>query len=113
MGIELPPDKPVDRTRAGVLPVAIPMLGWLLRLPEGNEVTGARVDLDRGVVELLIEGADMPPRLADGAALPVDIICQMDTRLSGVSGRYERQTRAHFAHAPKREWVQMPWSIEP
>jgi hypothetical protein len=113
VSLDLPDEPPVDHTRAGVLRVAPVMIGWLLRLPPGNAVTGARFDPLSETVELLIEGKDLPPRLPDGSAQLITILCNTDVRPSAIADKYERQTRAHFEHAPESEWVQMPWSIEP
>ena len=99
----VPPDVEVDRSRAGLLRIAPPVLGWLLRLPEGHCVAAVRVTLG-GDLEVLIEGADMPPRGADGAVAPAVLICRDEEEPSD-TGPPRRRTLVHWRHAPERAWV--------
>jgi hypothetical protein len=108
MALDLPPETPVDRSRAGLLRIASPMLGHLLRLPAGQEVVGARIG-SWGDVELLIEGAEMPPR--DESPAPVTLMCRSEFR-DGECGR-ERRTVVNWEHAPTHQWVLLDWSPAP
>jgi hypothetical protein len=110
LNLNLPPDVPVDRSRAGVLRVSVPMLGHLLRLPPGCEVVAVRITpglVPVHYVELLIEGDPMPPR-ADGPAAPVMLLSRKEIR--GEGEEREECVTSWFEHAPERAWIFSNWS---
>lgn len=107
MALALPPEEPVDRTRAGLLRIAIPMLGHLLRLPSGQEVVDVR--MHNGDIELLVEGAGMLPR--DPSPLPATLICRSEFRDSE-SGP-EKRVIVNWEHASENQWVLFDWSRAP
>lgn len=104
----LPPGAPIDRGRAGRLHVSIPVLGHLLRLPEGHEVVSARVT-DFGDVELVVQGGDMPPHSAGDALAPVTLLCHVQMR-PAENGGEEQRTIVNWQHAPEKQWTLFDWS---
>jgi hypothetical protein len=102
----------IDRSRAGALHISLPFLAQMLGLPAGTEIGGARVDVDTLVIELIVEGAEMPPRDAEGRATSVKLVLTKICKCPGAKslgmgksgGAVETATYAHWEHAPERQW---------
>lgn len=107
MTLNPPPEQQViDRSRGAVLPVALFMLGDLLRLPAGQEVTAIRIR-DNDTAEFLVEGAGLPERKPDCDPQLLSLLFRMEFR-EGAGGR-EKRVLAHWEHAPNSEWLVRNW----
>ena len=107
MPLDIPAPVPIDRSCAGVLDIALPILGHFLRLPAGQEVVDVR--MFRNHIALLIEGTGMPART--DSPTPVMIILQTEFR--DRDGGRDRRTMAHWEHAPESPWVIYNWEPAP
>lgn len=95
--------------RAGLLAIPPEVIGDLLGLPADTQITHARVDHIRGVIELLVCGPDMPAR---ETGEPVEPVCLM---LHVIREGTTESTHASWHHAPDRRWLvaQRPLSGAP
>lgn len=104
----LPP--PADSAFAGTLDFSPVMLGHLLRLPEGQEITEVRVG-PHSQLALRVVGKGLPPLGPDGAPQYVTLMCKQEVRPGDVKkGGMQRRTICWWAHDPGRSWVQSDWS---
>jgi hypothetical protein len=91
----LPPQSEIDRTRVGLLRITLEAIGGLLRLPLHLKVTGAEINRVIRCIEVVIEGADMPPRPDRWPPEPVDLL---------VTQAADGSTTAAWEHAPDKSW---------
>lgn len=97
--VDLPEKPPLDTAHAVRLRFSPEFLTELLRLPEGQEVTGARINAF-GAIELLVEGAGLPEREVGADPVEGNLLF---TQLRDPSGRSELQ--AYWEHAPDKRWL--------
>lgn len=110
LAFELPQRPSIDDHRAGIVRVALPILGSLLKLPE-QEVRGARVTRD-GTLELLLVGPGLPRRPAADEAEHVSLMCRQDTR-QNKAGQTELRTSMWLSSDPAHPWVMEDWHVSP
>ncbi|HZP88645.1 MAG TPA: hypothetical protein VFB54_17685 [Burkholderiales bacterium] len=107
---ELPAPPPIDRSCAGRLRIAVPMLGSLLKLPPGQAVVSARIT-DLGDIELLIEGAGLPEREANGSAPLTNLILHRECRPGDVAkGGMQWRITMNWENSPEQQWIWSDWS---
>lgn len=106
MTLNLLPEPVIDRSRGAVLPVSLFVLGDMLRLPAGQEVTAIRIR-DNDTAELLVEGAGLPERKRDCDPQLLSLLFRVEFR--EVTGGREKRVLAHWEHAPNSEWLVRNW----
>lgn len=99
----------IDRTRAGTLRVTPQFLAQLLRAP-AIDCRRAFANKTYGVVDLVIEGAAMPPRPANGEPPEAVSLIVRHIEKDGIHTIY-----LAWAHAPDDEWLlgYFPSSVTP
>jgi hypothetical protein len=99
MTLQLPPPVPIDRTRAGILTIALGFLGTILRLPSDTEVAGGHVNPASGTLGLEIIGGDMPPHAAGAITERVSLTSHV-SRDGG-----DETVHLAWSHKPDEKWL--------